>query len=154
MNRPPRPPKPIGNPPFPPKPFGKPPFPPKPFKRKPKPVNPRPAEGKDYAAEAELWCRSISGPLLEQHITKLRKQLTIAERIRGERQAAEAKFRAMPLAELEAVVAAGVKGWELGVAQQVLSERKPNPAAKKKTMPPKPPRRPGPPRPAGPGGPA
>lgn len=140
--------------PFPPKPFGKQPFPPKPFGKpkafKPKPVNPRPAAGKDYVTEAELWCRSISGPLLDAHIVKLKKQLEIAERIRTERQAAEAKFRQMPLPELEAVVTAGVKGWELGVAQQVLNERKPNPAAKKKTMPPKPPRRPMPPRPGAP----
>lgn len=134
----------------PPKPFGKPPFPPKPFKRKPKPVNPRPAEGKNYVTETELWCRSISADLLDSHIKKLRHQLEIAERIRTERQAAVARFRQMPLPELEAVVVAGKKGWELAVAQQVLNERKPNPAGTKKTMPPKPPRRTPPPRPSGP----
>lgn len=136
-------------PPF--KPFGPPPFPPKPFKKKPKPVNPRPADGKDYVAETELWCRSISPDLLDSYIKKLRHQIEIAERIRTERQVAVARFRQMTLEELEAVVAAGKKGWELGVAQQVLNERKPKPPGTKKTMPPKPPRRTPPPRPAGPG---
>ena len=154
MNRPPRPPQPFGKSPFPPKPpFGSPrPFgPPKAFK--PKPVNPKPRPaGKDYAVEAELLCRTISSRLLDEHIVRLKKQLEIAEAIRAERKVVEVKFQDMPLAELEAFIAKGVPGWELGVAQVVLNARKPKPAGeKKKTMPPKPPRRSPPPRPAGPG---
>lgn len=127
------------------------PLPPKPFKRKPKPVNPRPAEGKDYVAEAKLLCSTISTRMLDEHIVRLRKQLEIAEAIRAERKAVEEKFQRMTVAELEAVVAKGVPGPELAAAQMALHARKPKPLGAKKTMPPKPPRRPMPPRPAGPG---
>lgn len=126
------------------------PLPPKPFKRKPKPVNPRPAEGKDYVAEAKLLCSTISTRMLDEHIVRLRKQLEIAEAIRAERKVVEDKFQQMTIAELEAVVAKGVPGPELAVAQLVLNARKPKSPGAKKTMPPKPPRRPVPPRPAGP----
>lgn len=130
-------------PPF--KPFGKPPFPPpKPFK-KPKPVNPRPAAGKDYVVEAKLLCSTLSTRMLDEHIERLRKQLEIAQTIRAERKVVEEKFERMTVAELEAVVAAGVPGPELAVAQMVLHSRKPTAAKPKKTMPPKPARRPGPP---------
>ncbi len=136
----------------PPNPFGKPPFPPKPFKLKP--VNPKPrAVGKDYAAEAELYCRTSSTRVLDEYIERLRKQLEVAEAIRAERKVVETKFEKMTVAELETVVAAGVPGPELSVAQMVLTARKPKAVLPKKTMPPKPARRPPPPRPAGPGGP-
>ncbi len=137
-------------PPF--KPFGKPPFPPKPFKKL-KPVNPRPAAGKDFAIEAELYCRTSSTRVLDEYIERLRKQLEVAEAIRAERKVIETKFQQMTVAELEAVVAAGVTGPELATAQMVLQTRKPKPAGSRKTMPPKPARRPPPPRPSGPGGP-
>ncbi len=136
------------------KPFGQSPLPPKPFKRPLKPVNPKPrAEGKDYATEAELYCRTSSTRVLDEYIERLRKQLEVAEAIRAERKVVETKFEKMTVAELEAVVAAGVPGPELSVAQMVLTARKPKSALPRKTMPPKPPRRPPPPRPSGPGGP-
>jgi len=125
------------------------PLPPKPFKKRLKPVNPRPAEGKDYVAEAKLLFSTVSTRMLDEHIVRLRKQLEIAEAIRAERKVVEDKFQQMTVAELEAVIAKGVPGPELAVAQLVLNARKPKPAGAKKTMPPKPPRRPVPPRPAG-----
>ena len=142
-------------PPF--NPFGQPPFQPKPFQPKPfkrlKPVNPRPGSGKDYATEAELYCRTSGTRVLDEYIERLRKQLEIAEAIRAERKVIETKFQQMTVAELEAVVAAGVAGPELATAQMVLQTRKPKAAGPKKTMPPKPARRPPPPRPSGPSGP-
>lgn len=128
--------KPFGKPPFPPKP----PLPPKPFKKL-KPVNPRPAEGKDYVTETKLLCSTLSTRMLDEHIVRLRKQLEIAEAIRAERKVVEDKFQQMTVAELDAVVTAGVPGPELAVAQMVLNARKPKAAGPKKTMPPKPPRR-------------
>jgi hypothetical protein len=131
-------------PPF--RPSGPPSFSPKPFPKKLKPVNPRPSEGKDHAAEAELYCRTVSTRVLDEYILKLKKQLQVAEAIRAERKAVEAKYEVMTTAELEAVVAAAVPGPELSVAQMVLHARKPPAAKPKKTMPPKPPRRTPPPR--------
>ena len=60
------------------------------MKRPLKPVNPKPrAAGKDYVAEAELYCRTSSTRVLDEYIERLRKQLETAEAIRAERKVVE-----------------------------------------------------------------